>query len=177
MAYDKEKLIVEGRCTDCGKPRGDDGTTRLCRKCADKRAKAKREHRQALLSEGICLDCGQRPAVTKAHCDPCRNQRKRGDLIRGAKYRAKEKGVPFEITKNDLDWPEYCPVFGVRLDYQGGRQYRNPNSPSLDRIIPEKGYVKGNVAIISWRANTLKNNATLEELRKIVDWLDKQTRI
>jgi hypothetical protein len=46
-------------------------------------------------------------------------------------------------------------------------------SPSLDRIVPEKGYVEGNIAIISQRANTLKQDASLDDLRNLVTWLEE----
>lgn len=46
-------------------------------------------------------------------------------------------------------------------------------SPSIDRIVPELGYVPGNIAIISWRANDLKKDATADEMRRIADWIDK----
>jgi hypothetical protein len=49
-------------------------------------------------------------------------------------------------------------------------------SPSLDKINPELGYVPGNVAIISYRANRIKNNGTAEEHRLIADWMDAQTQ-
>lgn len=45
-------------------------------------------------------------------------------------------------------------------------------SPSLDRLIPSKGYVKGNVVVVSWRANRLKNNASLADLRALVDFYE-----
>jgi len=48
------------------------------------------------------------------------------------------------------------------------------NSPSIDRMIPAKGYVKGNVQIISYRANRLKAHGSLEDLRKIVAWMERQ---
>ena len=59
--------------------------------------------------------------------------------------------------------PEKCPVLGIPL---GGVTSRggSDNSPSVDRIIPENGYIRGNVRIISKRANVLKNNGTLDEL-------------
>ena len=49
------------------------------------------------------------------------------------------------------------------------------DSPSIDKIIPEKGYVKGNVAIISQLVNRVKNNAkTPEEIRQVADWYKKE---
>lgn len=52
-------------------------------------------------------------------------------------------------------------------------KYRD-NSPSLDKLIPDLGYVKGNVAVISWRANRFKSDGTLEEIRMIADWMESQ---
>ena len=48
------------------------------------------------------------------------------------------------------------------------------NSPSLDKIIPSKGYVEGNVAWISFKANAIKNDANSEEILKVSKWLKKQ---
>jgi len=55
-----------------------------------------------------------------------------------------------------------CPILGIPLIPGIGAQ--SPNSPSLDRIIPSLGYVKGNIAVISYRANAMKNDATIDEL-------------
>ena len=92
------------------------------------------------------------------------------------KYRNKERaakslGIPFEIEFHEINWPTYCPMLGVLLNYCAEK--REENSPSFDRIDPSLGYVKGNVQIISWRANRLKNDGTAEEHRKIADYLDK----
>lgn len=51
---------------------------------------------------------------------------------------------------------------------------RGPTTPSLDRIVPERGYVRGNVEVISWEANRLKNSATLEQLEALVDYLSRR---
>ena len=83
-------------------------------------------------------------------------------LLKEAKRRAKKKNVSFEISVNDIDIPEFCPILGILL--RPGRGYIRHGSPTLDRIIPELGYVKGNVQVISNRANLLKNNASLQEL-------------
>ncbi|NBY58578.1 MAG: hypothetical protein EBQ52_00100 [Synechococcaceae bacterium LLD_019] len=55
-----------------------------------------------------------------------------------------------------------------------GRGRRQPDSPSLDKFIPEKGYVKGNIQVVSWRANWLKNNGTVEEWIRIAKWCQQE---
>lgn len=82
---------------------------------------------------------------------------------------AKKRGQDFSITKADLlPMPTHCPVFGVLLDYSGSAAI---NTASVDRIDSSKGYASGNVAIISKRANTIKNNATAGELRQILYYM------
>lgn len=68
-------------------------------------------------------------------------------------------------------WPtdNRCPVLGIELEKGRGRQ-RN-SSPTLDRINAAWGYQKGNIAVISWRANRLKNDGTAEELERIAHWM------
>jgi len=83
-----------------------------------------------------------------------------------ALQRAKKHDLPFNITVADVVIPDYCPVLNLKLEVATG--YRTDNSPSLDRIIPELGYVRGNVRVISWRANLLRRDATLAELEAIV---------
>ncbi len=93
------------------------------------------------------------------------------NLLKRARDRAKEKNIPFDITAEDITIPETCPVLGIQL--QLGEKVVCNNSPSLDRIKPELGYVKGNIQVLSYRANTLKNNATVEELQKVLEHLKK----
>ena len=85
---------------------------------------------------------------------------------RGAKYNAWE----FTITEDDLDWPTHCPVLPwIELHYPG--HYRHdPAGASLDRIDHEKGYVPGNVRVISLRANLLRKDMTYQELRALADF-------
>lgn len=87
-------------------------------------------------------------------------------LVKRAKVRARSSGIPFDISVEDLSTPEKCPVLGLILNYGFGNSH-SPNRASLDRIIPEKGYVKGNVRVISLRANVLKRDATIEELQAV----------
>lgn len=84
------------------------------------------------------------------------------------KLRAKEKGIPFDITSDDLCVPEVCPVLGITLQVGSANI---DSSPSVDRIVPELGYVKGNVVVISHRANRIKGDASLAELEQLVTWL------
>lgn len=98
-------------------------------------------------------------------------------LVSRARGRAKLEGLPFSITDADFEMPEYCPVFPwLKLEFSNGRGSRPDNIPTLDKIIPALGYVPGNVAIISMRANRLKSDATAEELQAILDWVHVQTR-
>ncbi len=89
-------------------------------------------------------------------------------ILARVKHRAKKSNIPFNITEKDIQIPTHCPVLGFELNWNQGKGY-HPNSPSLDRIRPELGYVKGNVRVISARANLLKNDATVEELTKVLE--------
>ena len=92
-----------------------------------------------------------------------------------AANKCKEQGLPFSITADDLmPAPLKCPVFGFKLDwYKDGRGGAD-DSPSIDRLIPEKGYVPGNVTLISLKANRIKNDSDLSELRMVADWVEAQ---
>jgi hypothetical protein len=85
---------------------------------------------------------------------------------------ANKNRLPFNITWQYLHqiFPKdfRCPVLGMKMVWTGTRN--GQNNPSLDRKVPDLGYVKGNVAWISYRANQIKNDATIEELEKIIDY-------
>lgn len=96
-------------------------------------------------------------------------------IAKRAKYRAKRYsalrgGIEFSIPFGELDFPTHCPILGLELDYFA--ETRQENSVSFDRIDPNKGYVVGNVLVLSWRANRIKNDGTSEEHRLIADFLD-----
>ena len=102
-----------------------------------------------------------------------------GTMYRDAKDRAAEQNLPFNVTKTYLRSiaTNTCPIFGVPLEwgYSGlGFGKTKPNGAQLDRIIPELGYVVGNVAFISKRANRIKDNGTMEEHYAIADWIWEQ---
>lgn len=94
-------------------------------------------------------------------------------MLNAAKQRARIAGIEFTVMASDFETlPAHCPIFGFELKY-GGRGTRAHNSASLDRINSSMGYVPGNVQIISWRANDLKRDATLEELQQLVAYLTR----
>ena len=88
------------------------------------------------------------------------------EMFYAAKSRAKNKNLTFTITKEDVIIPNTCPVFGIPLDSRDVF-----HTPSLDRIINDLGYVKGNVRVISSKANRLKNNGTIEEFKQILEYM------
>lgn len=84
-------------------------------------------------------------------------------MFHAAKARAKRKGIPFRITLEDVRIPAVCPLLGIPIRLGGHRR----DSPSIDRINPKRGYVRGNVWIVSQRANKIKNDSTLDEFEMI----------
>jgi hypothetical protein len=96
------------------------------------------------------------------------------------KFRSKKRAAEhskhgWSLDFSDIDWPKTCPVFGIDLDYF--TDVVTENSVSFDRLDSTKGYEKGNVAIISWRANRIKNNGTADEHRQIAEYMDKANNI
>lgn len=65
--------------------------------------------------------------------------------------------------------PESCPVLGIPM-FSGTDGIQCDNSPTLDRIIPELGYVRGNVIVVSAKANRIKNDATITEIQQVLDY-------
>lgn len=87
-------------------------------------------------------------------------------MYKEAKGRATKRNLPFDIELSDIKIPLCCPLLGIVL--RAGTRKKgvpSPCSPSLDRVRPELGYVKGNVRVLSFLANTMKNAATPEQLR------------
>lgn len=90
-----------------------------------------------------------------------------------AKKRADAKNIDFCIDVCDIVVPEFCPILGIPLFVSDDKA--TANSPSLDRIDSNKGYVKGNVCVISQRANTLKNNGNAREHMLISQFIGKMS--
>ena len=134
----------------------------------------------------LCMTCKVMQPISEFHkhklckgghnsvCKTCRkllssqqykNSSKNYRLWYAAKSRATLKGREFSIELLDIEIPTVCPVLGIPM-----------KSPSIDRIDSSKGYVKGNIRVISRRANTLKNNATVNEMRLVLADLERLER-
>jgi len=101
-------------------------------------------------------------------------------ILNRCKYRAKKNGIEFNLKLEDIKIPTHCPLLGIKiemsLEYVGkGRAI--DSSPSVDRVDPQKGYVRGNIRIISFLANMIKSKATPEQIKKLARNIDKYVSI
>ncbi len=110
----------------------------------------------------------------KDRLNTCRRGDYHANPIKYMLYRAKERAskfnIPFNLEVCDVTMNDRCPVFNTLFsigDYD--------NSPSLDRIIPELGYIRGNIIVISSKANRIKNNATWEDIEKVALFFKNHT--
>ena len=117
------------------------------------------------------------PRHTSGNCPEClkdAHKRRQTDyrawMFNAKKANAKKKGIDFTITVDDLVIPDVCPVLGIKLNKLPDSKQAD-NAPSIDRIDPSKGYIKGNVSVISNKANRKKQDSTVEELLKIIEYM------
>ena len=102
------------------------------------------------------------------------NNKNLHQLLNQVKASAKRRGIPVDLTVADLgemSFPITCPILNIPLKFNTGRP--QDNSYSLDRIDSTKGYTVDNIVVVSYRANKIKSNATLEELKGIVEFYDE----
>jgi hypothetical protein len=117
-----------------------------------------------------------------SHRDRCRY------LLWVKMWGARDHGIPFALTIDDIAWPSCCPVLGVplllplsaertrRIAETGAHANTAfPDSPSFDRIDPALGYVPGNVLIASRHANVLKQDAAPTRIRLVAEWFERES--
>jgi hypothetical protein len=75
--------------------------------------------------------------------------------------------MDFNITAEDVTIPTHCPVLGTPLKWGTWM-----NSPSIDRFNNEVGYVRGNIFVISTRANFIKRDWSVDELKKVIQYME-----
>lgn len=152
-------------CINCGKVwelwvNKDSTTNRrvlFCPECNNKYTEGQKKR----------IRCVKDP-VYHAKCKKDKRDSNRRNFIhimwKHAKDRSMKYGYEFNIEESDIIIPEICPILEVPLvlGEKGNYEY----TPSIDRIDNSKGYIKGNIQIISKKANSMKNSATEEELIK-----------
>jgi hypothetical protein len=141
----------------------------------------------------VCPECGENKAIrhfslvdktdaSKGHREVCKkcsvsNRNKErlnrtwkddaiGVLLSNSKHRAKKAGLEHTLTREDIIIPDVCPVLGVEMKREGRDTW--VTAPSIDRIDNSRGYTPDNIVIVSRRANLLKKDATLTEMRSLV---------
>ena len=95
-------------------------------------------------------------------------------ILTRARTNATNKGIEFSLVEKDIVLPSHCPLLGIKLAYLPRGGHHKNQAASIDRIDSSKGYVPGNIQVVSWRANRLKNDASLDELIKLGEWAAKQ---
>lgn len=145
-----------------------------------------------------CTSCGETKDVSEYYlnygkprsvCKPCQNeavseyQKERPFKAHAAvvRSRAKKRGIPCDIDGEYLEsiWTGTCPIFHTKLNkpwHSTNADRASKHTCSLDRIIPEKGYVKGNVEWISNIANMIKSTATASDLYRVADHVHRREK-
>ena len=93
-------------------------------------------------------------------------------ILARARQRAKRKEFEFNLEVEDIVIPLRCPILDIEI-IRNKKEDLKDNSPSLDRIDNAKGYVKGNIMVVSNKDNTMKSNASPEQLIKFAQWILK----
>jgi hypothetical protein len=110
------------------------------------------------------------------YCQKYRENNRALVLLGQARYRAKKKGIEFNLELSDVVIPKVCPVLKIPLSAGSSSGGPRGCSPSLDRIDNTKGYIKGNVQVMSHKANTMKHCADNNELILFANWIKKTYR-
>lgn len=118
-----------------------------------------------------CRECNA--AYMRVYMRERRLRKPAKTLLDRARMRAQRRGVRFSLELQHIVIPSTCPALGIPLELG---ETRSANSPSLDRIVPRMGYVPGNVRVISDKANRLKGDRSLAELRKFADHGSEEMR-
>lgn len=128
---------------------------------------------------GYCTDCRNAKMRTQRIKNKTENYEYHSvrEKINGARKRAKDSGYEFNITIDDMmPFPTHCEILGLELDYKVFGNARPENTASLDKVIPDLGYTKGNVRIISHKANRLKSDLDFDTIEKIKAYMIRHSK-
>ena len=150
---------------------------RLCEVCSKTIPQGKRA--DALYCSDACGSTKRNRTFAKNNPDKVMKQRKKDNgnapkrIFTRIKSRAKMNNIEFNLELCDIIVPILCPVLLIEIKSEQGGGTNQSGSPSVDRIDPSKGYTKGNVRVISNRANLLKSNAKVWELKAVLKDLER----
>lgn len=157
------KLIVLNRVENIGS-----NSAWLCKcDCGNKKTTV-----AVRLNNGQCCSCGclVKETVGNMFRTHGKSMTVEYKLLKDARKRAKQYKREYNIELIDVVIPKICPILNIPIIKSINSKCTN-NSPTLDRIDSNKGYVKGNVRVISMRANRLKQDSTVEELERIIMYI------
>jgi hypothetical protein len=142
------------------------------------RVESKQKNEETYFGE-VCRFCMNNVRYTKRSC--CNNcytetgipkdfEKRKQQLVSKIKAQSKLKNIEFNITKDDIDWIEFCPIMDIKIDYYT-TEFRKHNTASFDRRDPNKGYIKGNVFIISNIANMRKSDLNVQQIERLLNYV------
>jgi hypothetical protein len=152
-----------------------DGKTAACKACEYARKKLRRQT--------LAATKAQSPAYREGKRRQRKNFKAKNphlNLIKGARQRAKDKGLPYDLNKYYKELRErfeqgVCEVSGLPIKKTPGQV--TWDTPSIDRIEPEKGYVYSNVRIVAYAVNVALNDWGLEQFIEIARAVDSRYKL
>ncbi len=188
---------MEFECKHCGELKPKDsfliskrtisGIILTCKDCFNKeravkrldpevKNKDKKQKSETYLSHKIANDEWYKNYLGNKKIYRSKNRQKY--LFLSCRKRAQLENLPFDLVESDIVIPEFCPILGIRLEFS--EDNKNLNTPSVDKIIPELGYIKSNIMVISRKANMMKLNASIKELKlfaqNIINYVEKNNK-
>lgn len=147
----------------------------------NKKENIKQLHKGCMYYHDLCKYCNTtKRYVSNTKCVKCeydkgvsnRGKRPEYHMWANAKARAKRKNIPFNIEVEDIEIPEFCPVFNIKMEIGTREEFMTSHAPSLDKLIPALGYVKGNIKVISMRANIIKSFSSINDIERIIQYME-----
>lgn len=158
----KEIKALDAFYKSKSRPKGVRADCKMCSKKLEQKyqqTETAKKYRQSYNKTEVAKNVARKYKINNKH--------KR--MWKSAESRAKEKGIEFNIAIEDIIIPSHCPVLNIPLILNS--RYLCDSSPTLDRIDVTKGYIKGNVLVISNRANRLKGDGSISEHLKIIEYM------
>jgi hypothetical protein len=123
------------------------------------------------IQKELCLEVERKTRYEVIERDP-QGKDYRLHMLRNTKARARRRNIFFDLTLDDIQIGTHCPILDVKFEV--GRENWH-NSPSLDRIDNSRGYESDNVIVVCMMANSIKNQATPTQIRKVADFYGELT--